>query len=543
MLVYANYLSLFGPDAGEAVFKAVGGWLKEQLGFGLHPDQLRKDGEFNGNRGDVHSWLRVLATAEEDPKLYSWVLKFADEKIRGRQWIVEAGVKLQEDRLDLSCVVKTDESSTLVASPVIASQPRLIRYVLSNVQNAKDAAFASSVPGTDIKAVGKDVDSYHGLLAEIERKNREEPLVLVSPTKDGEYLLAPEELQERLFGLAQVVKVFVGFNSYEMAGVLGKQRSAWGGAINILYGPTANGRVPARYFLSNEIAAWGETPYERIPQVLALITNRTNIPHLRRHIRPDGVVQLSLRRRMQAARASSEQMSAAQLRAALEDATRQAAEHAKYFDELVDENSQLETNLAVFKDDLEDARNELSKKDYTIQSLKDQLNRASGDRPTAGIEAEELVELVAADKPPTPIDCLGVVEKIYGDRCTVLPSAKSSAEKADGFMYGRQLLELLKRLLTEYRDALMEGGDNKARGVFGRSEYAAKESETVMNNKAMRRERTFDYEGQKVEMFRHLKIGADDDATKTIRVHFHWDPDREKIVIGYCGEHLSVSSH
>lgn len=87
------------------------------------------------------------------------------------------------------------------------------------------------------------------------------------------------------------------------------------------------------------------------------------------------------------------------------------------------------------------------------------------------------------------------------------------------------------------------GGDNKARNVFGKSEYAAKESETVMANKAMRRERTFEYEGKKVEMFRHLKIGADDDATRTMRVHFHWDADREKIVIGYCVEHLSVSSH
>jgi hypothetical protein len=103
-------------------------------------------------------------------------------------------------------------------------------------------------------------------------------------------------------------------------------------------------------------------------------------------------------------------------------------------------------------------------------------------------------------------------------------------------------LKLLKRLVTEYRSELLAAGDNKARAVFGKSEYAAKESETVMNNKAMRRQRTFEYQGEHVEMFRHLKIGADDDAAKAIRVHFHWDSDRRKIVIGYCGEHLSVSS-
>ena len=41
MLVYANHFDLQGAFAQMAVFKAVGGWLKEQLGFGLHPDQFR----------------------------------------------------------------------------------------------------------------------------------------------------------------------------------------------------------------------------------------------------------------------------------------------------------------------------------------------------------------------------------------------------------------------------------------------------------------------------------------------------------------------
>jgi hypothetical protein len=102
---------------------------------------------------------------------------------------------------------------------------------------------------------------------------------------------------------------------------------------------------------------------------------------------------------------------------------------------------------------------------------------------------------------------------------------------------------MLRRLVTEYRSKLLEGGDNEARKVFGKSEYAAKESETVMGNKAMRRQRTFEYEGEQVEMFRHLKIGFDDNVAKTIRVHFYWHPEREKIVIGYCGKHFPVSSH
>ena len=77
MLVYANHLSFKGADAEQAVLNAVGGWLKEQLGSGLHPDQLKQNGEFNGHRGDQRSWLRIHGCYDEEPRLCAWVLKHA----------------------------------------------------------------------------------------------------------------------------------------------------------------------------------------------------------------------------------------------------------------------------------------------------------------------------------------------------------------------------------------------------------------------------------------------------------------------------------
>jgi len=228
------------------------------------------------------------------------------------------------------------------------------------------------------------------------------------------------------------------------------------------------------------------------------------------------------------------------LRKILEQAAKQEAEQTKYFDELVNENAQLEGRVSEYKDQLEDTQDDLAKKDFTIQSLKEQLDRA-GDGNTSVVNAERLVGLVSRKAPPSPLECIELIEELYGDRCVILASAKSSAEKAGHFVYGRELLELLNRLVTGFRSALMEGGgDNKARLVFGKSEYAANESETVMGNKALRRHRVFEYEGKQVEMLRHLKIGVGDDVTKTIRVHFYWDAGREKIVIGYCGKHLPL---
>ena len=228
MLVYANHLRIQGADAEPAVFKAIGGWLKEQLGFGLHPDQLKQDGEYNGRRGENRSWLRIHGCYDGVPSLCAWVLKHADETVQGRQWIVEVGFKKFAGVLEVSCVVKTDESSALVLSPVRASQPRVIRYIAKNVLSANDADFTDAVPGEILRTVGQDRDSYLAFLADIEQRDRDGSIVLVSATHEGEYLVSPSELQRTLVGLAQVVQVLPESNSYEMVEIIGQPRAAWG---------------------------------------------------------------------------------------------------------------------------------------------------------------------------------------------------------------------------------------------------------------------------------------------------------------------------
>jgi hypothetical protein len=550
MLVYANHFQFQGSGAEGAIIKAIGGWLKEQLGFGLHPDQLRRDGMFNGTRRfnrpdgsvtEVDSWLRIIATDEEEPVLYSWTLKNQDESVKGRQWITEVGFKRLGQSIELSCVVKTDEVSILAAkSPATASRPRLIGYIINNIKKAAGATFAPTVCAIEVKSVGEDLDSYRALAAEIERTGRDCPLLLVSPTKEGEYLVNVADLQEKLVGLGQVVKVCSGFNSYEMAEVIGQQRSAWSGAVNVLFSPRPTGIVRNRLFRSEEILAWGNTQQARIAQLLAWVTNSTNVSRLRQHIRPEGVGQLEFRRRMAAVRAKSAHMGVAQLRKALDEAATKAGEQEKYFEELVAENDQLEGRLAEIGEELKEVREEAARKEYTIQSLKENLARAGTGRGTES-DAAQLIDWACRSDPPSAVECLDLIESAYGDQCIVLPSARDSAKAMTDFNNGRELLSLLRKLVTDYRRQLIAGGDSKARTVFGKSEYAAKESETVMGNKAMRRQRTFTYEGQEVEMFRHLKIGVADDVTKTIRVHFHWDAEKARIVIGYCGKHLSVS--
>lgn len=426
-----------------------------------------------------------------------------------------------------------------MSSPVSASQPRVIQYIANNVLSVTNADFADAVPGEFLRTIGRDRDSYEAFRAEIERHDREGAIVLISATRDGEYLIDPTRLQRTLIGLAHVVQVLPGSNTYEMEEILGRPWSAWDGAVNVLAVPSPSG-VRSRYFLQDAIRDWGEER-QRVSQILAWVTASTNIPRLRIHVRPEGVLQLAMRRRLERVRATSGKMDAAQLRQALDDASKREADQEKYFDEIVEHNAELEAELSRYKDDLEDAQKDLGAKNHQLQTLKTQLSGAKGGNNST-FDPDPLLRLAVQKYEPSPSECLAIIGDIFSDRCSILDTARNSADKIARFADGRELLHLLWLLVTKYRDKLMDGGDSKARHVFGRNVYAAKESTTVMKSPAMRRLRTFDYNGEPVEMFRHLKIGVADDPTRTVRVHFYWDGIHQKIVIGYCGEHLPVSS-
>ncbi len=144
-----------------------------------------------------------------------------------------------------------------------------------------------------------------------------------------------------------------------------------------------------------------------------------------------------------------------------------------------------------------------------------------------------------------PRQCLELVsEELCPGHFLVLESALSSADLVKGFEHGDQLFELLWLLATGYREQKLAGAPDRIAGqVFGGSSYAPRESQTIERNPKSKRDRTFSYQGKTVEMWQHLKIGAKDSENHTLRVHFCWDEELAKVVIGHCGKHLFNPNH
>ena len=148
--------------------------------------------------------------------------------------------------------------------------------------------------------------------------------------------------------------------------------------------------------------------------------------------------------------------------------------------------------------------------------------------------------MVSVAQPPSPAQCLDMLERAYPQKVNILQAAFESARDVNNFQQGRRLLDMLHRLVSEYLPGYLESGDATARNVFTNNEFAARESDTVTKNKDYMKYRHFDYNGEELEMSKHLKVGVADDATQTIRVHFEVVQEEGKIVIGHCGRHLPL---
>ncbi len=539
MHVYANTFRIEGPDAYELSLRTILGWLRQKLYPNLQLSDITHDGELEARENGGYARLRCSYSGQGEPELYAWRLKHSDTQVRGRQWNIEMGLKVELEAVEFSCSVQVEAQSTLVTNNVEASSPRIIRYFRNNIANS-ESHVAIGVPGLSLKNVGQDLESYRALQFDIERKNRDYPILIVSPKRTGQYLVECENLQEQLFGLAQVVMVDSNFNSYEMEEMLGRNMSAWDGAINILHTPDGRARIRNTLMRSEEIEAWGDRAQSKISKLLGLVTDKTNIPRLRELIRFDGVERLALKRRLDAFRARRTQDSPASISPAEMDMLWVEIERLEtQLKQACDERDAISMRCMQLEDEKLDIDSQLRSANYRIK----EISRSS----TSNGEESELVNALlifaCQQDSPAPADVLKLIESVYPERCVVLDSAHDSAADMHQFGHGRRLLDMLRRLMTEYYEAIQTGGDNQARKVFSADEYSATESETVINSKTLREARAFYFDGKPIEMFRHLKIGKADDLRKTIRVHFAWLHENRKIVIGHCGEHLPISSH
>lgn len=462
------------------------------------------------------------------PYLFCAQLSHGDNQVSGRRWMTEIGLRQDASDAPVDCtfLLKTDEVSARVTAPIQVTRPKLVEQLVQQCNPSGDT------PGLKVKRL--DEESAAAFLIEVEREQRHCPIVVVSSSSDGGYSVTPERIRSLLVGIADVVEVPNGVDTFKIEKILGRRYGAWGGAINIIFQARKGAQATfceTVLYRPNELAGLIDDDKTIESEILAAVTHRTNLPYSWRHISLEVVSQAILR---------------GQLTRSIHRA-KQSDDSAEYVALLEEADRELRTKdmqVVGLRSDLEERDGELRKLQAEIQALKHALSgrqsstEAGDEELHALMPLREAVTAVLTDNPSIE-QSLKLINTLFPDRVIVLDSAQDSAHESGvhGFRHGKKAFDLLWKLANGYWQALADGkGDQHAKTVFGHNAYAQNESQALSNDG--RRRRTFFYRGRDFLMEKHLKIGVKDSAAETLRIHFEWLSEEKRVVVGYCGKHL-----
>jgi hypothetical protein len=531
MLVYTSCINFEPAEGPLQIVQLIARWMGTKGRSFVDPlrlaegvrDLVLRDGQHVHSRSNGFSDGTI-----GHPFLFCAQFSHSDDKVSGRRWVTEIGLRQERSGEPVECtfLLKTDEVSARVIAPIQVTRPRLVADLV------EECSPSAKTPGVKIKIL--DEISATAFLVEVEHEERTCPLVVVSPSRNGSYMVTPARLRSLLVGIADVVDVPMGADTYTIEEKVGRRYSAWAGAINVIFSPRRGAKstycetVLFRPIQLEDMVNDGKNIES---ELLAAITHRTNLPYSWRHISLETVSQARLRAQLASSIASA----------------RKSGEVEEYVALLEAADAELgakEKEVLKFRLDLDERNSEVRKLQADIDGLKHAL---SGRESSQDVTVDEISTLsplrnaVAAviDGEPKIEQSLTIVSTLFPDRIVVLESARNSARESDlgGFRHGKKAFELIWKLANGYWLSLSDGGgDQQAKIVFGNNAYAQNEGEAL--SKEGKRRRTFGYRGRDLLMEKHLKIGVKDSVAETLRIHFEWLADEKRLLIGHCGKHL-----
>ena len=551
MLVYCNNLVLNPPDSVNAVLRCIAVWAGKRSKGYVDPKALLTDGRINLKDGSRLTTETTIEAARPPtfPVVALTSLTHPDSEVSGRQWATEIGYRQINPTgpVETSIYLETREIGAGINDPIQVTRPRIVEDLIASCNPDPNTA------GLLLKELRtRDAVPFFRQATDPQRRFA---MIVISPTREGDYLVNADRLRSLALGLAQVFVIPRDEDTRVLEDALTPKYAAYLGAVNVIYPLSPNQRLRETYrYVPDQIEEMRDDGKNPESEVLSAITHRFNLPHSWQRITSYTVADAKFRKQLEAT-----------VQKAQESQKRQRESHENELDQVKRELAEKSADLDVF---LELTTAEINTKNGELNSLKEAM--AASNEAVAALSdqvrelesANEAIKFALHEKSPPMAtalnedrirdaivasltkgiadveDMLRLVAAAYPDRIVVLDSALKSARASHVFRSPERALKLLLDLAGAYWQSLAEGkGDGEARKVFGAA-YAASETD-VLSKEGLRR-RTFQYKGSSVEMLMHLKIGVKDAVAETLRIHFEWFADEKKIVIGHCGRHLKL---
>jgi hypothetical protein len=442
---------------------------------------------------------------------------YPDEQDVGLQWIVGAQFARNGPRLEASVAIRI-VSTHPIAKPLIYTlkRPSLVDKLL---QNFTCSIGKSPIPLKPRELERGDIELF--VEDTLCSPDRWLPIVAISAEQGmRDYLIDPNELQQTLLGHAQVIAFRDSWTSRAWTEALGiKELSCYLGAVRLYWPGFTRRSKPADHplYMADSIR-WHidqrQPLGEHLFRTLVAVSGfRYSNPPIARMVRE--AIEADKHARFQGFLQNSK---------ALEESGQIMQELERAWDEIKE--------LTTERDE---ARNQASELTRELEAQKAAFMATyRGPRPAAAT-----IESPAARTPiRTVADAVDRASADFAQTLLFLPDAMESA-RLSPYRWPDKVYALFQALDELTRNWQQNGSIGsgwhdalKPKGF----EYAEFISPTAKGK--FGHEYTFRYDGQPVLFENHVTLGAHS-AYTCISVHWLRDETRKRLVVGWCGKHLT----
>lgn len=474
---------------------------------------------------------------KNNPSQRFWACKISEKKTKApgyceRDWVTEIGFRqVKPSVAEFSCIISYGDTPEFIGRYEETPDPTLPRLINILTRSKKFKCY-SGVDEVRNWATELKVGDFPAFREMLTNPDRIIPYIYISPRKkradseDTELLLDPQKLAKVVCGNARVFFSYSTGFTQEMSFMFNcKEYSCYGGSVRV-YKPNLDDRDLNDAYRHRSLHP---AFLEEVGEDEALrIYRRALAQNVSFYERFFGLSQC-------------QEMKREELRQQRLDELR--ALHAKEIDELQDnkleeaieeEKKRLEAEqrIAELERELEEANTKRFGYEAQIEGMKAAVSRATA------LEAAASARMDIAKYPQSPETIVSYFTSVFADRIAFSDSAVKSLKGCRFSL--RDLWEILFSLSTVMWDLMQSDNCPDPYKEFRqRTGIDASRGEGSMTRKDARLMEQFKttYQGRVIDIEPHITYGRDSQS-----VHFGFDIDTKKIVVGHCGEHLDIYS-
>lgn len=200
------------------------------------------------------------------------------------------------------------------------------------------------------------------------------------------------------------------------------------------------------------------------------------------------------------------------------------------------ENLEKDQKIISLKEEINILKARESILSFRINLAQENLSLNAESEDVESSEIDKLFKSFNSISEIKPKHIIKIFQKSFPNKLIFLDSAYNSSKRVSNFNHIDKIFQKFWLLSTSIYQYFKESGQaNCTQSLCQYWDYAP----NMGNISPERQQRiTFEYKNKKYYMEKHLKIGFAENPNETLRIHFEWNKDEERIIIGYCGKHI-----